>query len=332
VTPAGKFRFGEDEDHLETLLCEGNALERAICPVVRGQVVGLSFDDMESFMATDPQTGIVVQPDIAWKINNTPLVCSTRVSSGNGCDPSQPALFGSENFFPVTGKVGDTYAVTVTINNPVSGKSLSLNRMFRVVEPSVTIASVNDTLVWRRYLGQFINVEDKRIDDYSRDMFEAFPKTYRLSGQFFPQSLRSRVTATWLVGGKPVAPDKDGFVTIDASNKAVGSIDDIVLRGQFTPNPKVRKAMHDIWGVAIVAIAEIDMKHDIQVQIVPNESDDGATTAMGRSKKFFASLIAYVPTSVIFFFRLIVSMAMILIAIGVAFSFVPEKRRSTESV
>lgn len=312
-TSAYTLKFATPTSTDDGLLCEGTSADRAICPVVKGQVIGLSFDAKKA--GFDINKG----SNITWVLNNQTIHCNEAVSKDAGC------LNGTKNFFPVTGDAGEVYVMTLTASDPVSGKSLTLSRTFRVVEPSVTIVPADSTKVWPRLLGQYIDINGKTSDDYSRDIFEAFSGTpFSLQGLFYPNSLKNGANVSWSVDGVTSTPDSAGIMTIDASQPQ-GAIYTAALNGIYVPSPQVKKAISSIWGITIADVSETTLTKTIQIEMV--QSIDGlAMGPLGGTTKFFASIISYVPTSVIFLFRLLLTVGLILAVLAITFAFVPERK------
>ncbi len=314
-----KLRFVNPSLTDNGLLCEDNASDRTICPVVKGQIIGVNFNPDK--LGLQPNNGA----DISWTINNQLFHCSSAISQDGDC------ANGTENFFPVTGDIGETYNVTMTANNPVTGKSITLNRMFSVVEPSLLIVSADSAKVWPKYLGQYVDASGKTTDNYSQDVFEAFAGgAFSLKGLFYPNALKNSASVSWLLNGVAAAPDSAGLLAIDAA-AAPGSVYTVSLNGLYSPSQNSIKAISTIWGISVVGAVETKLSRDIQVEIMPS-ADGIARGPMSGPKKFFASIISYIPTSIIFFFRLIVTMGMILLTLGVIFSLVPEQRKSGQNL
>lgn len=290
-------------------LCEDSVVERTICPVVRGQIVGATL----SASAADDFT------DFSWLLNEKPLRCEDRVSGSSGCRS------GRENFFPVTGNPGEVYTLTLTANNVETGKTVTLNRIFTIVDPSIVVVSAdNGKTAWPKWLGQYVDENGSATDDYSPNVFETFSGgTFALKGMFYPSSLKNNASAYWLVDGNQAIPDSTTGTVNIAVSKPAGSVYSVDLKGLYVPSSVIKKALHDIWGLSISDFNETTLTSDIQVEVV--QSVDGlAMGPLETSKKFFAAIVSYVPASVLFFFRLVVTMALILLVIGVAFSFAPE--------
>lgn len=316
VDSLGKLIFKSAVSGDDGLLCETSKEDRTLCPVVKGQIVGLSFDTSKL------DSGVSTPSDISWILNNKPLRCNPNVSSRE-C----PSSSGSNAFFPVTGDVGELYTVTMMANNPASGKSLTLSRTFRVVDPSLLIVSADSAKVWPKYLGQYVDAQGKTTDNYSQDAFQAFSNgPFALKGLFYPSSLRSNASVSWTVNNDLRTPDKDGAVVINASQKP-GTIYTVALTGIYLPSPNIKKAMADIWGISIADVTEKTLSKSIQVEMV-QPVDGLALGPLDGSRKFFASIISYVPASVVFFFRLAVTLGLILLVLGLVFSAVPETRRT----
>jgi hypothetical protein len=290
-------------------ICDGDGAERTNCPVVKNQIVGLSFPD-----ASDYDT-------LVWSLNGKPLVCSSSVSAE--CkENAQPA-----NFFPVTGNPGETYTATLAASDTESGKSLTLTRVFTVVEPTFSIVPTDEDVVWKKYLGEYVDLDGKVVENYSEKVFQGFSgKETVLKPSVYPAFLKDNVDFEWLVDGESMEKDKDGNLTLFLGKDPNGTYN-VALEGFYAQPNEIRKALRDIWGISALDSAETNLAASVQIELVASEDEGDATAGlMGRSGKFFAAIASYVPPSVLLFFRLLASMGLVLFVSGLTLGLAPVRR------
>lgn len=299
---------------IERTLCDKTALQVAICPVMRNQIVGL--------MLSAPGEEI---RNYAWTLNGAPLLCDRRVSSE--CDDNKQ---GPVNFFPATGGTGSTYTVSVIANNPETGKSFTITRTFQVVDPDFDVVSDNTTTVWPKYLGKYVNLDGSETEDFSKTSFESVPGALAsLSIVFRPETLRNILDEigsitddpnriAWTVNGKTLAEntDKVSFPL----NGITGATYSVLVEGSYSQPREIRKALRDIWGISPFNSGTIYVSKDIQIYLGFDESEP---LAKNPTNAFFASIISVIPTSVLFSIRLMLTIGLLLFGISILFSFAP---------
>ncbi|MDP3957086.1 MAG: hypothetical protein Q8Q10_01100 [bacterium] len=308
-----------------TLICNDDALDRAACRVIKNEIIGLKIDN-------PPGAGHL--SNFYWTVNGTPLTCSKKVS-GDCSDTEQTNV----NFFPVTGGPGATYTVTVTGSDVDKGNTLTLSRTFGVVTPTVTIEYLDRNIVWPRLLGQYRDITESATEcsnglcnDYSTSMFEAFPgSTLGLRATFVPGFLGSISRREWAVDGEAVTEsipieDSNGNDIYNISftaDKLVGGIYNIDLAAQVMQSDNTRRALLDIWGISPFDSPEINFSATIQVQLQEPGLVEGPQSG---PRRYLAAIVAYVPASVMFTFRILLSAALALFALSLLYTFLEERR------
>lgn len=283
---------------------------QAICPVVRGEIVGVHFDNASG-----------EYDNFSWTINKNVLSCSPSISS-NKC-PDATAQ-GSYNFFPVTGNVGESYTVAMTARNITSGKTITLRRDFKIVNPSIAIVSSDPNKTWPRYLGQYTgpDVATGQGSDFSKTSFEAFAgSTFEVKAIASPSFITDSSSFSWSVDGILFDANADGTISM-ATDKPVESIYNVAVKGVYRIDTSIQKAMYDIWKVPPFEVDDSGLFDQIQIQLVSPED-----VAQGAPTKFFASIISYIPSSVLFLIRLALTAALMVFAVSLLFAFVPERKK-----
>ncbi len=305
-----------------TKICEGNPadpnnkdnLDRSTCRVITNEIIGLKVDP----------TGL---SNFNWTINGATLNCSSSTVS-NDCSAGEQ---NHVNFFPVTGKVGDTYTVTVSATDLSStaktDQVVTLTRTFHVVDPELTIKSLN-TSAWAKLLGQYQDISGQSCSggicpEYSDTVFEGFAgESLAFTGEFMPNFLASRATRQWTVDGAYIAESGNGIAF--SALKTAPDVYNIGLSASVVQPVEIRRALSDIWGVSQLDSPEIHFATSAQVEL--REPGFAQGTLQG-SKKYLAAIASYIPASVMFTFRIALSIMLILFTAHVLFVLLPDHSR-----
>lgn len=294
------------------IICNGDTLDRNLCRVIKNEIIGLMVDGQ----------GL---SNFQWSINGDPLVCSKARVSPDCLDSEQNEI----NFFPVTGNPGDTYTVNLTANDTVSGKTVNLARSFRVVEPAIDIVSLDQNLIWPKFLGQYRDITSKATscvnglcDDYSKNVMQAYPtSTVSVEAQFVPGFLASLAEREWYVDNNLISETNPNQTTFDITGIA-GNVMNLQIVARVIQSDQLRRALYDIWNISPLDSPEVTFSKNIQVEIV----DDAAIAKGNGPAKYFAAIVNYVPTSLIFAFRVLLSGALILFATAFLMGALPQER------
>ncbi len=303
-------------------ICEGNPddpenkdnLDRTSCRVITNEIIGLKVDP----------AGL---SNFNWTINGATLNCSSKNVSA---DCGETAL-NHINFFPVTGEVGDTYTVTLTATDLTSATKsdqvVTLTRTFHVVQPELSIKSLN-TSAWPKLLGQYQDITGKSCSqgicpEYSENVFEGFSgESLGFTGEFMPNFLASRSTRQWTVDGAYIAESGNGIAF--SALKTAPDVYNIGLSALVVQPVEIRRALSDIWGVSQLDSPEIHFATSAQVEL--KEPGFAQGTLQG-SKKYLAAIASYIPASVMFTFRIALSIMLILFTAHVLFVLLPDHSR-----
>lgn len=310
------------------LICNDDPLDRVACRIVKNEVIGLRIDptDLTNFQ---------------WSINGTPLSCNRTVVSPD-CEKnaSGTITIGEQNFvnfFPVSGEVGDTYTVTVNANDVKTGKTISLARSFHVIAPDLYMKSANSSNAWPKLLGQYKDINGANsiacpaglCNDYSNSIFEGFSaETLSFKSVFVPNFLAINAQRQWTV---------DGILVNDVANtsptgsieyviafnamKAAPDVYNITLEASISQSPELRRALRDIWNISPLESTELHFSASSQVQL--KEPGFAQGTLQG-TKKYLAALSSYIPSSVMFSFRIFLSVILILFTTRFLLTLLPE--------
>ncbi len=295
-------------------ICKNDILDRAACRVVKNEIIGLKVDDTDL-------------SNFKWTINGSPLTCS-RANVSNNCDDEPNEV----NFFPVAGNIGDVYTVSVTANDVLTGNVVTLGRTFHIVEPLVILQSLDENTAWQKYLGQYKDLTGQATQncpggwcmDYSTSMFEGFSgSTLKFSAKFIPGFLGGNAsTREWRVDGELVSEDASGAIAFPAIKPAPG-IYTISLIAEVLQSDNTRRALLDIWGISPFESTEINLATTAQVAL----QEPGIITGpLQGERKYLAALISYVPASVLFTFRILLSALLILFMTHFLYTLLQDRR------
>lgn len=306
-------------------ICQGTTaepLDRTVCRVIKNEIIGLRIDP----------TGL---SNFKWTINGAPLTCTAAAVSPNCLDAS-----GNEaNFFPVSGDVGDTYTVTVTANDvatkkgdPNTEKVVTISRTFHVVAPTLSIKSVDTNAAWPKLLGQYKDVAgttsvacpDGLCNEYSESIFEGFSDgPLGFQAVFLPNFLSATSTRQWTVDDTFLNESTPGAIAFSALKKAP-DVYNLSLSASVVQSQEVRRALRDIWGISPLDSPEIHFATTAQVELLEPGFAQG--TLQG-SKKYLAAIASYIPASVMFSFRIVLSIVLILFTANILLTLLPEQSR-----
>jgi hypothetical protein len=288
-----------------------------ICFVLKNEIISVGISDSSGEL-----------DNFAWTLNGNPLTCDLSIS-GLCSDEKQT----NYNFFPVTGNPGENYVVTVSANNVTSGKTIQLVRNFRVVEPFVKIVSADTNLVWPRYLGEYVNLENNdTFIDSSSDIFETFSgNDLPLQAEFHPSWLSNFLPdgflkTQWTIninGIEEVAFPDNKEISLPGAEKPIGTFDNVAIEAVFSQPPEIRRALKNLFNISQFESTEINMNHSIQVETVPAGTDDVSNITQNPGK-FLASLVSNLPSQINFLFRIVLTIFVIILTTKIVFSSMPE--------
>ncbi len=305
----GRMLVTSDQNNI---ICSGDTFDRSLCRVIKNEIIGLRVDG----------TGL---SNFQWSINGDPLTCSQSNVSPDCLDSEQTAI----NFFPVAGNPGDTYTVNLTANDTVSGKTVTLARSFRVVEPTIDIVSTDVGIAWPKFLGQYRDITGQATscvnglcDDLSKNVIQTYQNNaVSVEAQFIPGFLSTLAQREWYINGTLISETAPNITTFDAVG-AIGSVMNLQIVAKVTQSDELRRALYDIWNISPLDSPEIAFTRTVQVEIGENET----ITKGNGPAKYFAAIVNYVPTSLIFAFRVVLSGALILFATTFLMGALPQEK------
>lgn len=298
---------------VDDIICQDARVDRAICRVVQNEIIGLKIDnsDLTNFQ---------------WSINDTPLICQTSNVSPD-CRQGEP---NEVNFFPVSGNPGSSYTVSVTANDIVSGKTVTLSRLFQVVEPSVNILSADPATVTPKFLGQYRDIQadagscpDGFCNNYSKNVFQGSSgEIFKLKPLFTPSFLSKTSQIEWEVNGNIVSANNPNELSIDATESQPGQIVNVLVRGVSNQSDDTRRALIDTWGISQLDSSESRFEEGIQIEVMPPAEPSSEEVAGIR--RYLAAFGTYIPETLLYTIRIFLSGSLVLFVAAMAFVFLPE--------
>ncbi|MBP6889259.1 MAG: hypothetical protein KBC19_01520 [Candidatus Moranbacteria bacterium] len=277
------------------MICNGSALERTACQVIKNEVIGLRVDS----------TGL---RDFSWQINQKPLMCNQSGVSPDCSDTAQ----GNTVFFPVTGKTGDSYDVTVTATNTATGQEVTLSRLFYVIDPYVQIVSSDTAVAWKKLLGFYrdvlgtatTNCPSGLCPNYSDEALQTFSgSVVVLKAEYVPRFITSHpgLHTEWRVDGESIEESVTDTISFPIK-KFGGTSYDISFQAIILQTDLMRRALYDIWNISPLDSTESNFSGKMQVEV-----QDGALASGNEKgiKKYYALLSSYVPETFLFTFRVL---------------------------
>lgn len=299
------------------IICNDDVLDRNACRVVKNEIIGLKIND----------SGL---SNFKWTINGSPLTCS-RANVSNDCDAEPNAV----NFFPVVGNVGDVYSVSVTANDVVTGNVVTLSRAFHIVEPLVLLKSLDEDTAWQRYLGYYKDITGQATEncpggsciEYSTTMFEGFSgTTFKFRSEFIPGFLGGDASRReWRVDGELIAENAPGVIEFPAIKSAPG-VYTVNVVAEILQADDIRRALLDIWGVSPFESTEMNLATTAQVVL---QEPGIAQGPFQGERKYLAALISYIPASVLFTFRIVLSAFLLLFTVHLIFNLLQQRQINT---
>lgn len=299
----------------DEVICNASALERTACRVIKNEIIGLSID----------KTGL---KNFSWTVNGNPLVCTQSKMSPDCTDGSQ----NETTFLPITGDIGTTYQVSLTANDIATGKTIALTRTFNVVEPFMKIVSTDTNTVWNKLLGYYKDIlgtastscPSSLCPDYSETSMQAFSgEAAELKLEYVPSFLGSvsGLQKEWTVDGQAAVEIRPGEISFPI-DKVTGQIYDVVVNAMVTEPDEIRRALYDIWKISPVNSAEIRFSGETQIEVQDPILAQGNQKGL---KKYYALISSYIPETVLFTFRMILTGALILFAVGFIGGLIPNR-------
>ena len=279
-----------------------NSIENAVCPVAKDSIISL-------------KTSSATMTDFLWTIDGTPI--SYASCFFDGCDPTKQT---NAAYFPVLKEVGSQYTVNLTATDSNTGEKVSLSRIFKVTDPTITIASADESVCKPTQLGNYIDTSGKAWPDYSATNFVGISNN--------PIKLKATIAGmatdpgsyTWFVNGVAATSDEvssNGVLTIPSSQ--AGNSYAISVASLYTRDIPTKTALATYWNVPTDQFYEQQLSSSINLAI----QDGTPTTVSAKTGKIMATIYNSTPAYLAFLLRIALTIFLILFASQLILTFFP---------
>jgi hypothetical protein len=205
-----------------------------------------------------------------------------------------------------------------------------------VVEPYVRIVSPDGSAT-PKILGYFLDPTDENQDptvdnfdptatgansgtNYSENAFEVHAgDTVKLKPEYHPSFLDRYVRLyEWTLDGKTIEATSDGSVTFTAGEE--GTKMQVGVKVYYSPNAGAVSSLQNRFKSPADLETLRSVAHSIQI------STFSSATASTPQGKLFAALAANLPSQLLFLIRVVLTMGVTLVTVGILFALFPEYR------
>lgn len=293
-------------DATEKCLGKDN-LPTTICNVLKDEIIGVKIENMDDMT------------DFSWKLDGKLI--------GSFSSSAEETL--SSIFFPVLKDPSTQFTVSLDALNKKNGERVSLERVFRVVEPEIKIISADENIARGKKLGDFVDLDGNYWPDYSQTEFEAAigDRPIKLTTSSDAKNIPG-FSSDWYVdntlvtnGNYPL--DNEGILTL--SPKEINQFYDVAIAASYVPDLNVKKALNEYWGIGYNEFYEKQFGATIRIKMVDNMTDAAQIDSLRPTpKRILAAAASGLPSYLAFLLRITLSIALILFILSLVFSLAPK--------
>lgn len=279
-------------------------------PVIKNEILAVKIDKTGTNMDT-----------FKWTYNKENLACEQTFSKA--------CADGNVAFLPVTGSEGNTFTVEVEAKNGKSGASKLFAKTFVVVKPKIFITSGNIKNIWQKNLGYSKDIKGQNVAHLSGEVFQTVMDTeVTLQAITEPAFIRDRgldnIQYAWEINGETNNSNNNKSLIGFKATETGGSSYNVDIIASYYQKPEIRTALQNIWQITPFESREEKMENSIQIEVLPNNEEDSNNVAAGMQKAFFANIISDLPQQTMFLLRIFLTTLVLLVTIGIVFSFISE--------
>ena len=277
-------------------ICDGET----ICYVAKNEIIGV-----------ESESGLV---NYDWTLNGNPLECDTEMG-GSACNDTKQT---NTTFFPVAGDVGDILMLKLTANDTEhrggKGETIHLSKAYQIVEPYVELEPGAGAS--RKDLGSYKDLDGGGASASSTNVFEG-SGAMGVNAVFHPSFIEDKSTVNWMVDGEDAGTGNSVTVSGAKEPGEAYNVYASAVYNQDDENDEIRKALKKFWKITQTDSIEKLMTRSVQLEVSTGAVASGPDTP----KAIMASLIHNLPTQVMFLFRILLTILVIVFTLNLVFSF-----------
>jgi hypothetical protein len=292
-------------------------LDKALCPAVQNEVIGLSVAEgaFKNFL---------------WTVNGEPIKPLSYPSGGSCLSRECDSVTGAGTniaFFPVLNEKGARYNVSLTADN-IEGKKVTLSRTLEVEDPEVKIVSADSGTCQPVLLGNYVDLDNKPWPDYSETNFQAAPGS-TISLQPIVNNPFTK-DLLWFIDGQEMSGSNidafdasisdDGTLTFPA-DKNLGEVYTVAVASLYAQDNNIKKFLNFNNGIQFSDFYESTVSDSIDIQMADLSGSSSANVSAPR--KFLAAIFTGLPAYISFLFRIVLTVALILAVSWITMSLTP---------
>lgn len=302
VESSGKISFPSPD---KTICKSGN--DKYLCPVAKNEIIGLTVEDPKNELS-----------GYSWKVNEEDFVCDSTMSSDCQGGSKQDQVI----FFPVLGEEGEAIEVVLSATNRTTGDVTKISKIFKIVEPKVSIVSANENYAWPKITGYTKNLAGQIKTNYSENILQAFVDSkISLQAKLYPEWI-SGVTYNWKMNGIELE-QKEKEISLDVNDNE-GESTNIDLAAVYSLPAANRKALSDYWGVDMFETRSSQLDASLQIESILGETLEDSNKIAFLKSKFFANVLSNLPMQTLFIMRIVLTGFLMLIVMAVISAIIPE--------
>ena len=296
-------------------ICNADVAEKAVCPVTKNQIVGLSVS------ATKFPPG---RSSFLWKIDGKAF--SYPYCYFTGCKDDQQTNVA---YFPVTKELGEQHTVNLIAENLKTGERTNLTRTFKVADPNIKIVSADVTNCDNATTGTYIDTNGESHENKNELNFWANICADKIKLKVLPDGQYN-----WTVDGSVINSSNASNFGFDLSGNVLSlppkenleQSYNVTASAVYTQDNSTKKALNKIWGIPYSQFYEKPVSDDAVITMVECGAAAGGVCDSNQtpSKKIFATIYSSAPAYLAFLLRIVLTVFVMLFTTKLIFSFLPE--------
>lgn len=308
-------------------ICHETPQQLVNCPVGRNQLVRVFMDEKGEDRKAEYK-------NFRWRLNGQTLDRPAALDNcaGDAATTQEDAC----NYFVASGPTGTEYEVTVSAVNVASaegasGRAVELTRKFTVVDPYVAFCSSENVAddgtadtpgcqgLTRKETGTYAS-DTGTETRYADNVFLAETgSSPTVAGSARPTAVAGMTTVDWFVSGVHAGTGTTDLV-VDGSTTKPGEAIIVLGRAVYEQPQEIRQLLREIWHMTDNDLQPVRFDNDMRIEF----DDNIAPVAMTAPQLFLASLGLNLPGTVLFLFRVFLSVGVVVSLLAIAWRTLPE--------